>query len=132
MPTPSSVSADQTVCISSANATISANTPAIGTGSWSVAGGSGTVSLPTNTISPVTGLAVGMNSFAWVISNGVCPPSSATVNIQVDDVPSIPVAGVDQTICINSTTSLNATNPAIGNGIWNVLRRWWLSKYTNV
>ena len=121
MPTPSSVSGDQTLCISSANTTISANTPAIGTGSWNLVLGPGVVTLPTNTTSPVTGLSVGMNSFAWVISNGVCPPSSATVNIQVDDVPSTPVAGPDQTICINSTTSLNATNPAIGTGVWNVL-----------
>jgi gliding motility-associated-like protein len=121
MPTPSSVSGDQTLCISNANSTITANTPSIGTGSWSVVAGPGIATSPSSTISPVTGLSVGVNSFAWVISNGTCPPSSATVNILVDDVPSTPVAGPDQTICINSTTSLNATNPAIGNGVWSVL-----------
>ncbi|MFO0355862.1 MAG: gliding motility-associated C-terminal domain-containing protein [Sphingobacteriaceae bacterium] len=121
MPTPASVSADQTLCISSSNATISANSPTIGTGIWNVVTGGGAVTAPANTISPVTGLTVGSNSFEWVITNGNCPASTATVNIQVDDVPSIPIAGPDQTICISNTGTLNATLPLIGNGVWNPL-----------
>jgi gliding motility-associated-like protein len=120
LPSVSSVSADQTLCISSSNGTISANSPTMGSGFWNVVGGGGSVNLPTSNISPVTALTVGMNSFEWIITNGVCPPSSSTITIMVDDVPSTPVAGPDQTICVNAAT-LNATNPAIGTGIWNLL-----------
>jgi gliding motility-associated-like protein len=119
LPTPANVAADQTIC--AAGSTISANTPTIGTGTWSVTAGSGTITSPTSTISPVTGLSIGMNSFEWIISNGVCPPSTATLTIQVDDNPSAPLAGVDQRICIASTTSLNASLPAVGTGTWSVI-----------
>ncbi len=119
LPTPASVAADQTICASSA--TISANTPTIGTGSWSVVAGSGTVTSPSATTSPVNGLSIGPNSFAWTISNGVCPPSTQTLNIQVDDNPTTPFAGTDQRICVTSTTNLNAALPTVGTGTWSLV-----------
>jgi gliding motility-associated-like protein len=119
LPTPASVAADQTICAS--GSTISANTPTIGTGVWSVLAGSGAVTTPSANTSPVTGLSIGMNSFEWIISNGVCPPSTATINIQVDDNPSTPLAGADQTICVSSNATLNATIPAVGTGTWSVV-----------
>ncbi len=111
-------SPDHTLCVSTT--TISANTPSVGTGIWQLVGGNGNIVNQTSTITAVNGMSVGVNAFEWVISNGVCPPSRDTVFVQIDDHPSNPVAGPDQTICV-STTTLNADIPILGNGLWTTL-----------
>ena len=79
IPTTANAGSDQTVC--SATATLAGNTPAIGTGLWSVIAGTGSVTTPTSPTSGVTGLSIGTNTFVWTISNGSCPPSRDTVVI---------------------------------------------------
>jgi gliding motility-associated-like protein len=116
----SNAGADFTICASTA--TLSSNTPTIGTGVWSVIAGGSSVTNPTLTSSPVTGLSTGTNSLVWTISNGTCPSSTSTVNIFVDAFPSAVSAGPDQTFCLTTTTAnLNASIPAIGVTSWSVI-----------
>lgn len=118
-PTAASAGSNQTICTSSA--TLSANAPTTGTGSWSVISGSGTVTTINSPSSPVNSLSIGQNILMWTISNGVCPSSTSTVSIQVDANPSAANAGVNQNLCALSTTTLNANTPAIGTGSWSIV-----------
>lgn len=115
MPSIANAGPDETRC--SPNATLAAVMPAIGTGYWNVLTGGGTVSTPTLNNSTVSSLNVGLNSLEWVVSNGVCPSTRDTmqINVLINLLPI--VAGPDQFVCSLSTT-LNATPHAIGTGSW--------------
>lgn len=112
------VGADQQICAD--NASISANTPIVGTGAWNVVSGSGSISASGSSSTTVSNLIPGTNSFAWTISNGVCPPSSDTLTILVDEQVGTPDAGVDQSICAAST-NLAALTPTVGSGTWSIV-----------
>lgn len=116
-PSISFAGADQTIC--SSTSAMLGSSPSVGIGKWNVLNGGSTVTNPFQNNSPVAGLTVGINSFEWVISNGVCPLSRDTVIIQVDAFPSTANAGSDQTICSDSSL-LSATTPTIGTGAWSV------------
>ncbi len=118
MPTTSVAGVDQTICSSSA--TLNGNVPTIGTGSWTLVSGTGTVSNPSLENSGVTGLGVGNNVFEWTISNGTCPSSSDQVTITRDAAPNTAAAGSDQTLC-NSSAFLNANNVITGTGLWTLV-----------
>jgi len=108
---------DQTVCATSA--TLAANTPATGTGTWSVISGAGTFTSANSPTSPVTGLSLGANTFRWTLTNGVCADSQDEVVITRDDLTTAN-AGSDQTVCATSAT-LAANTPATGSGTWTVV-----------
>ena len=109
---------DQQVCDSAAS--ILANTPAVGTGVWSIISGSGTLSDANLEASSISGMTPGTTVLEWTISNGVCPSSSDQLSIVVDAVVSTPDAGSDFSIC-SSSTNLNATAPTIGTGQWSII-----------
>ncbi|MEZ5172667.1 MAG: gliding motility-associated C-terminal domain-containing protein [Bacteroidia bacterium] len=101
-------------------ATLSANTPTVGTGFWSVVSGNGNFSNPTNPLTAVSQLAIGDNILQWTISNGSCPPQSDQVIVTVDQNPTSADAGPDQGICSDNTT-MAATAPVAGEGEWTVV-----------
>jgi len=78
-PTTANAGPDQSVCGSSA--TLAANTPSIGTGTWSVVSGSGTFANANDPNTTVTGLSVGANVLRWTITNAPCPASFDDVTI---------------------------------------------------
>ncbi|MBI3365436.1 MAG: hypothetical protein HY033_11055, partial [Ignavibacteriae bacterium] len=117
-PTAAGAGSDQTVC--STTATLAGNTPTVGTGTWTVIAGSGTVTTPSNPTSGVTSLSVGVNTFVWTISNGVCPASKDTVTITRDESPTTANAGSDQTVCLTIAT-LAGNTPTVGTGAWTVI-----------
>ena len=120
-PSTANVGANQTLCVSSATAVLSGNVPAVGTGSWSVVSGTATIAAPGVATSTVNSVATGTNILKWTISSGVCPVSSATLSIRVDNLPSTPIAGGGQTLCISSPTLLLTGNaPSVGTGSWTV------------
>src|SRR6202007_2628259 len=93
VPTVSNAGPSQTLCISSPTTVMSANTPTVGNGVWTLVSGTGII---TNSLSPttsITGLAVGTNVFQWTVSNAPCSPSSSTVAIIVNDIPTVSNAG---------------------------------------
>ncbi len=117
-PTTSNAGIDQSVCV--ATATLSGNTPTVGTGAWTVLSGTATITTPTSASSGVTGLGTGANSFIWQISNGSCSPSYDTIVINRALPPTTSNAGIDQTVC-TSTGTLNGNLPSTGVGIWTLV-----------
>jgi len=91
-PSASNAGSDQYITITVAN--LSANTPTIGTGAWSVISGAGLFTDSTLATSSVSGLSIGANVFQWTISNGSCPASASavTINVQTNEGPN-PLTG---------------------------------------
>lgn len=113
-PTVAAAGADQSVCITG---TLTANTPAVGTGSWTVISGGGTFSNstdPFSTYAPTTqGLA---NTIRWTISNAPCASSFDDIVITASCVPTttyvLPTSGTT-TVGLNTCP---ATKVFIDNG----------------
>ncbi len=117
-PTASNAGPNQTICAN--NTTLAGNSPTVGSGQWSLIGGSGTITSPTLPNSTVTSLGAGVNTFRWTISNGICTPSTDDVTITVDAAPTTSVAGPNQSIC--DTFSVFAGNsPSVGSGAWALI-----------
>lgn len=122
LPTTANAGPDQTICISSPTATLAGNTPTVGTGTWTLISGSGTITTPSSPTSGVTGLGVGTNTFRWTVSNPPCASSTDDISIIVKDIPTIANAGPDQTICISAnSTTLAGNNPTVGTGTWTLV-----------
>ena len=110
-PTTAYAGLDQTICLDST--VLFPNTPSIGTANWSLVSGSGLFKVNT-----VTNLAPDVNVFRYNITKGSCT-SYDDVTI-INNKPTTPDAGYDQSLCTNSVT-LNA-NPAIqGTGAWTII-----------
>ncbi|CAN5785813.1 hypothetical protein BH11BAC7_BH11BAC7_23430 [soil metagenome] len=117
-PTTANAGINQTICSSSTS--LAGNTSVIGTGVWTLISGTGTIVTPNSPSSVVNGLSVGTTIFKWEISNGTCSPSSDTVLIYRDPVPTAAAAGADQTICSSSAT-LTGNVPLTGSGNWSLI-----------
>jgi hypothetical protein len=116
-PTTANAGNDIRVCMYS-TFSMTANTPSIGTGSWSQVSGSPinftNAALPTTTI---TGALVGSYTFRWSISNGNCSVSTDDVNLIIDATVTEAYAGEDQSI--NSASVTMAANIITsGTGLW--------------
>ncbi len=118
LPTTANAGPDQTLCASSA--TLAGNTPATGTGTWTLVSGAGTITSPNSPSTSVTAVGPGANVFRWTISNGTCPPSIDEVTITRDSVPTAAAAGPDQSLCI-STTTMAGNTPVTGTGAWTLI-----------
>ncbi|HEX2967521.1 MAG TPA: immunoglobulin domain-containing protein [Bacteroidales bacterium] len=107
---------DQKLCMTTA--TLAGNNPLIGTGAWSVIGGSGSIDNTSLYNSIVQNLGSGSNTFRWTVTNGGCS-SFDEVNI-INEQPTSAYAGSDQVICMDSV-SLYPNTPTVGKGEWSVL-----------
>ncbi|OFY61642.1 MAG: hypothetical protein A2X04_06070, partial [Bacteroidetes bacterium GWF2_41_9] len=116
-PSTANAGIDQSLC--SNNAIVAANNPVIGTSSWSVIGGSGTITDPASYNSTVTNLGPGSNTFRWTITSGAC--ISFDEVIITNGQPTFAEAGGDQIICTN-TVNLFPNTPTIGTGEWSVVK----------
>ncbi|MCK4990022.1 MAG: hypothetical protein KAS29_06030, partial [Bacteroidales bacterium] len=109
---------DQTLCDDFT--IMSASSPGVGVGQWSIVGGSGSAIFTNQDMATteVTGLDKGDNLLRWTVTNQNC--------ISYDDViitnnrPSNAYAGADRSVC-GEAIFLNANNPVIGKGEWSVL-----------
>jgi gliding motility-associated-like protein/uncharacterized repeat protein (TIGR01451 family) len=101
-------------------ATMAANPPSPGVGTWSQV--SGTPAKITSTILPntsVTDLLPGNFTFKWSITNGLCSASEDEVDITAYALPTIPNAGSDQSLCGQASTFLSGNIISIGSGLWS-------------
>lgn len=105
---------DQQLCANNSVLTAS------GTGSWSIASGTGNFSSLTDPNATISNMLVGLNSFIWTVSTPGCPSVQDTVNFNVSAAVSIADAGADQQIC-NSNATLNASIPTVGTGSWTLV-----------
>ncbi|MBN1117544.1 MAG: immunoglobulin domain-containing protein [Bacteroidales bacterium] len=114
-PSKAQAGADKVLCADSIS--LAANTPIIGTGTWSIQSGSGDIADSLSSTSKVTDMNQGINVFRWTISNYGCSNFDEVVitNSLIEA-----VAGSDQAIC-SETTVLEANNPDAGEGLWTVL-----------
>lgn len=109
---------DQVIC--SSTAVMSANTPAIGTGTWTQVSGPGgfTITSPSSPTTTITGLVPGTYVFKWKITNGNCPFSDDNIQITVTDIPTTANAGPDQSLCAATTATLAGNTAVNGTGTW--------------
>ncbi|HTH55438.1 MAG TPA: hypothetical protein VL728_05290, partial [Cyclobacteriaceae bacterium] len=117
-PTVASAGSDQGACGTSV--TLAANTPTVGTGAWSIVTGTGGSFVDaTNPASVFNGTQGNVYKLRWTISNGACAPSTADVNITLDQTPTTAAAGPD---ILNAcgTIALSANNPSVGVGSWSI------------
>ncbi|MFZ6010121.1 MAG: Ig-like domain-containing protein, partial [Bacteroidota bacterium] len=118
LPSVAAAGPDQNVC--GTGATLAGNTPAVGTGAWSIISGSGgTIANPASPTSGFTGAAGTNYTLRWTIS-AACTSTEDDVVIQLSAAPSTAVAGSDQTVC-TTTVALGATTPAVGSGLWSIV-----------
>ncbi|MHC1705522.1 MAG: PKD domain-containing protein [Tenuifilaceae bacterium] len=102
-----------------AQTTLDGSIPEVGTsGFWSVISGSGSFVNLNDPKTQVNGLLSGTNKLVWTVLRQSCSLTDTMKieNIMLDD----PEAGVNQSICINST-QLEAIYPRIGTGEWSVM-----------
>ncbi|MBP6412668.1 MAG: hypothetical protein KA450_04415, partial [Bacteroidia bacterium] len=122
-PTVANAGADQTSLCGVTSTSLSANTPTVGTGAWSIVSGVGgsfvAATNPTTTFNGVVG-----NSYVlrWSISNAPCAANSDDVLITFNANPTAANAGADQTsLCGVTSTALAANAPTVGTGAWSIV-----------
>lgn len=121
LPTVADAGPDQQFC-NLTETTLDANTPAVGTGLWSIINGSASIVNPEDPETDLEDLLPGTEvTLQWEISNGVCPASNDEVTITIDALPSNPYAGPDQLLCDQLSTFLEADEPLVGIGEWTIL-----------
>jgi gliding motility-associated-like protein len=115
--TPALAGLDQIICATST--TLDGNFATTGVGTWTLFSGAGTITTPSDSLTTITGLGVGVNQFVWTIGN-VCNVESDIVSITVEVNPTLPLAGPDQNACIPNTVM--AANPVVvGVGTWTLI-----------
>lgn len=117
---PSQAVVGENLQVCAETSTLDAESPLVGTGVWSVASGGASIDDENSINSGVSGLSIGLNSFVWTVTNGVCPPTSAIFDTQRDENPSSAIAGSDIDTC-GSSTLLAANIPTVGTGSWSVV-----------
>lgn len=118
-PSPAYAGLDQSVC--SPQATLSAGPPSVGTGTWTVVKGAGTVAQSGSASTAVNGLSFGENILRWQLANGACVPTFFDeVKIYRDDTLRTVNAGMDTSIC-PTTYVLGGVLPADASGVWSVV-----------
>jgi hypothetical protein len=102
------------------NAVLQGNAPALGESGLWTGGGSSTIATPSNNITTVSGMPMGLNTFTWTLSKGtnVTCTSSNSVNITNSQV--VSNAGADKTTACNDFVTLSGNNPLLtqGTGQW--------------
>ncbi len=119
-PTVAIAGASQTVCGNSV--ILAANTPILGTGTWTEVSGHGNGSFGNVNVENTTFTGVVGTNYVlrWTISNGICPISDSDVNINFDEAPTVSIAGANQIVC-GSSTPLEGNKALVGIGTWSVL-----------
>src|SRR3990170_4710141 len=91
--------------------TLNATTPAVGTGVWSVAGGTATITNASSFNTSVTGVSVGTSAtLRWTVSNGSCASNTDDIVItnRVNPTPTLSSNDADNTICSGQSVVFTA------------------------
>jgi gliding motility-associated-like protein len=92
------------------------------TGEWTIVAGKGVIADLQSAISRVSGLSLEKNSFLWTVTNGVCPASSDTVHIRVNNliIPTLITPNLDG----NNDFFVIKGLETIGKSSLTVFNRW--------
>ena len=113
VPTTSNAGLDQTLC-GITSVILNGNTPAVGSGLWSIVSGSGgTLIAPSNPSSQFIGLNGVSYTLRWTITNGSCL-SSDDVVINFTILPNPPAASPNQSFCGSATIANLVATPPVG------------------
>ena len=118
-PTQANAGNDISACLYAA-LTLSANTPSVGTGTWTqIAGNTVVLSNANSPTSSILGALSGSYTFRWTIMNGVSGNNSIDdVNVTVYDPPTMAITGMDKAVKRGKTTTISGNTPTIGAGVW--------------
>ncbi|MEY3443882.1 MAG: hypothetical protein RLZZ519_2163, partial [Bacteroidota bacterium] len=107
------------------SATLAANAPTVGTGTWTiVAGVGGTIVTPGSPTSVFNGVAGNTYTLRWTITNAPCPASFDEVDVTFNQNPTVAAAGADQTgagTCGTISATLAGNAPTVGTGTWTIV-----------
>ncbi|RLD25901.1 MAG: hypothetical protein DRI54_03925, partial [Bacteroidetes bacterium] len=99
---------------------LDANTPEIGIGVWSDVFGNATFEDSLDPKTLVDNLPYGSTFLQWTISNGACPADSSTLEIIVDQMPTVANAGEDRVTNLTEH-ELEANVAEVSSGEWTLL-----------
>ncbi|RME02643.1 MAG: right-handed parallel beta-helix repeat-containing protein, partial [Bacteroidetes bacterium] len=100
---------------------MAANTPASGSGVWTISSGTGTITTPSDPATTVTGVTPGSSTvLKWTITSGTCTDFDEVTVTNYENV-SAANAGPDQSGCSTSIFTLAANTPSVGTGTWSVV-----------
>jgi gliding motility-associated-like protein len=116
-PSPATSGVDQSFCGGNSTS-MNGNTPAVGTGFWSVISGSATIVDSTVTNTTVNNFINGITELEWRIENGVCPAERDTVSIENFVEPSQAQIVADVSLCDTLEAEIAAVAPTVGIGTW--------------
>ena len=129
-PTQANAGPDQTNCNNS-SFTLAGNTPASGSGSWSVINGTATITTSTSPTSTVTGVPAGSSAtLRWTISNNTCTPSTDDVVLTNYASPSCSISADNETVCPASSNTYSAPN-GMQTYSWTITGNGTISGATN-
>jgi uncharacterized repeat protein (TIGR01451 family) len=95
---------------------ISTSTPSVGTGSWSIVSGSGTITAPNSISTTVTGVSPNTTTLVrWTVINGACSATS-DITLTNNALPTPTITGTSA-ICIGGNTNLTAAGG--GTYLWS-------------
>jgi len=99
------------------------------TGEWTIVAGEGVIADLHSAVSRVSGLSLEKNSFLWTVTNGVCPASSDTVHIRVNNliIPTLITPNLDG----NNDFFVIRGLETIGKSSLTVFNRWGARVYEN-
>jgi gliding motility-associated-like protein len=120
LPTTANAGTDQQLC-NATSATMAANAATTGTGMWSQSSGpsAATIVSPSSETTTINGLQPGTYVFVWSITNGVCAPSTDSVSVVIDPLPTIANAGADMLNACPPVITMAANTATSGTGMWS-------------
>jgi gliding motility-associated-like protein len=98
--------------------TLTAITPAYGSGKWILKSGNASISNPDSVSTEITAIANGVNVFVWVVYDDFCSDSANYIINKKEKI--IADAGIDQDVC-NNYVFLSAVPPQSGTGLWQLI-----------
>ncbi|MEZ4722275.1 MAG: gliding motility-associated C-terminal domain-containing protein [Flavobacteriales bacterium] len=118
-PTSADAGLDTALCNLTAY-TLNGNVPTIGAGAWTVLSSAATIADPANPSTTVTGLNIGDNTFVWTVGFSVCVSLSDTVNVMVDELPTVSSLAQNLSLCEEEQLEITANSPTVGTGRWTI------------
>jgi len=114
-PTIANAGPSQSLCLQT-TATLSGNTPTLGTGTWSLVSGHGVITSINSPTTGITSLGTGTNVFKWTITNPFCSSTSVSqVTITNFVSPTLNVASNPTAVCNGNSSTLTANGAFVYN-----------------
>jgi gliding motility-associated-like protein len=82
-PDAASAGSDLALCDSVTSVTLGANTPVVGTGTWTILSGAGSLSNPNDPSAVLSNLTIGTTTLSWTITSGACTATGDTITVSM-------------------------------------------------